>query len=63
MGIWEPSQLGIKFYIQRTENLTDHNWSTIGSVMGTTADTIRFTDPSPPSSKVFYRLAFDWSNP
>ena len=63
MGIWEPYQTGITFHIQRTENLTANNWSTIGSVTGTTADTIRFTDPSPPSNKVFYRLAFDWSNP
>ena len=63
MGIWQPFQNGIRFHIQRTKNLNENSWSTIGTMTGTTTDTIRFTDPSPPSSNVFYRLAFDWSNP
>jgi len=63
MGIWEPSQTGVIFHIQRSKNLTGNDWETIETIAGTTADILRFTDPSPPSGMVFYRLAFDWSSP
>lgn len=62
MGIWEPSQTGIVFQILRSTDPAQ-GWSPIGSVTGTSADTVSFTDPEPPSGKAFYRLAYDWTSP
>lgn len=61
MGIHEPSQTGIVFTIMRSTTLAGGGWTAIGTVPGTTAATARFTDPSPPAAKAFYRLAYDWS--
>lgn len=62
MGIWEPYQTGVVFQILRSTD-TAQGWEPIGSVTGTSADTVSFTDPSPPQGKAFYRLAYDWASP
>lgn len=61
MGIWEPYQTGIVFDVLRST--TGSDWASIGTVTGTTADTVTFTDPSPPVGKAFYRLSYDWADP
>lgn len=61
MGIWEPYQTGVTFRILRSSS-PQAGWESIGSVIGTTADTASFTDPSPPAGKAFYRIAYDWSS-
>jgi hypothetical protein len=61
MGIWQEYQTGIVFTIQRAT--TPGAWQTIGSVTGTTAETLNFTDPSPPAGRAFYRLAYEWGTP
>lgn len=63
MGIWKNHQSGVVFTIQRSTTLSGNDWQSLGTVTGTTADTLNFTDPSPPVGKAFYRLAFDWANP
>ena len=61
MGVYEPSETGIVFKIQRCTSF-DSGWTTIGTVTGTSADTATFTDPSPPATRAFYRLGYDWSD-
>ncbi|MEO5712268.1 MAG: hypothetical protein ABIT37_02170 [Luteolibacter sp.] len=62
MGIREEtSQTGIAFTILRSTTAAADDWTSIGTVTGTTADTATFTDPSPPSGKAFYRLSYGWS--
>ncbi len=61
MGIWEPYQTGITFTILRSSTTADDDWTSIGTVTGTTEETATFTDPSPPSGRAFYRLSYDWS--
>lgn len=61
MGIRNPSQTGIVFKVLRSTSLADDDWKPIGSVTGTTAATVSFTDTAPPPGKAFYRLSYDWS--
>ena len=61
MGIWEPFQTGVVFQILRGSGLPGDDWTVIGSVTGTTAATVSFTDPSPPPGKAFYRLGYAWA--
>lgn len=66
MGIWDaraPAETGIVFSILRSTTLDPGTWSPIGTVTGTTAATITFTDTSPPTAKAFYKLAYNWSTP
>ncbi len=64
MGIWqEGNQSGIPFRIMRSTTLAQGSWQEIGTVMGTTADTVSFTDTNAPLSKGFYRLEYPWENP
>ncbi len=62
MGIWEPYQTGIVFQVLRSSSLNGDDWLEIGSVTGTTAATVNFTDPSPPAARAFYRLAYAWAD-
>lgn len=61
MGIWEPYQSGVVFEVLRSSDPANGPWASIGSVTGTTAEFITFTDPSPPAGKAFYRLSYAWS--
>ncbi|MEO8614330.1 MAG: hypothetical protein ABI600_04255 [Luteolibacter sp.] len=61
MGTYGPSQTGIVFNIQRSTSVAADDWTTIGTVTGTSAGTASFRDPSPPATKAFYRLRYDWS--
>jgi hypothetical protein len=63
MGIWQDYQTGVVFTVQRSATPAGNDWQTLATVTGTTADTLIFTDPAPPSGKAFYRLAFDWAAP
>jgi hypothetical protein len=66
MGISEtayPPESGILFRILRSTTLAPGDWASIGEVTGTTAATLSFTDPSPPRTRAFYKLAYDWSTP
>ena len=63
MGIWTGGgQSGVVFRVLRS-NRPDGGWQSVGSVTGTTADTVSFVDPSPPAGTAFYRLAHDWATP
>ena len=62
MGIWEPYQTGIVFTVLRSTTAVADDWTSIGTATGTTADTVTFTDPSPPIGKAFYRLSYSWSD-
>lgn len=61
MGVWASYQAGVTFQVLRSTNLTSGAWTVIGSVTGTTAETVTFTDLDPPAGQAFYRLSFDWS--
>lgn len=61
MGIRNPSQTGVVFSILRSTNPAANDWTPIGTVTGTTAATVSFTDASPPAGRAFYRLSYDWS--
>lgn len=66
MGIWETAffpESGIVFKILRSTTLAPGEWTSIGEVTGTTAAAVSFTDPSPPATNAFYKLAYDWSTP
>ncbi len=65
MGYWtgSPTQTGVSFGIERATLLSPPNWENIGTVVGTTAGTVSFTDPSPPAGPVFYRLKYQWATP
>lgn len=62
MGI-DPTagQVGITFTIERATTLAPANWTTIGTVVGTTGATVSFTDNTPPVGGAFYRRKFTWS--
>lgn len=63
MGVWQAGgQTGVVFRVMRGTSPAAAAWQQIGSVTGTTADSISFTDPVPPSQKAFYRLEYSWSN-
>ncbi len=63
MGIWAGvGQSGLVFRILRS-NRPDGGWQPVGSVTGTTADTVSFVDSSPPAGAAFYQLAYDWATP
>lgn len=63
MGIWDAvNQTGIVFTVLRSSSPAGLDWTPIGSVTGTTADTISFTDAEPPPGKAFYKLAYDWAD-
>jgi hypothetical protein len=57
----DGSQTGIAFDIERATSLSPANWQTIGTVTGTTEDTVTFTDPTPPTGNAFYRLKYLWN--
>lgn len=59
----DATQTGIVFTVQRATSLSPANWTTIGTVTGTTADNANFTDPTPPAAGAFYRLQWQWSTP
>ena len=63
MGIWQLYQTGIVFTVQRSVSLSPSTWANVGSVTGTTADILNFTDSSPPPGHAFYRLVYDWTTP
>ncbi len=64
MGISVQSgQTGMVFTILRSTTLAPGEWTPIGTITGTTGETISFTDPSPPPAKVFYQLSYEWSAP
>lgn len=65
MGHWtnDVLQSGVSFGVERATSLSPANWQNIGTVLGTTAATISFTDPSPPPGPVLYRLKYQWSTP
>lgn len=64
MGIWQAgNQTGIPFRVMRSESLAAGSWQLIGTVHGTTAETVTFTDAAPPSTKAFYRLEYPWAIP
>jgi hypothetical protein len=63
MGIWaDGGQSGVVFRVLRSPR-PDGGWQPVGSVTGTTADTVFFTDFSAPTGSAFYRLAYDWATP
>lgn len=63
MGIYEATkQTGIVFTVLRSASPAGPDWTPIGSVTGTTADTISFTDSETPVGKAFYKLAYDWAD-
>jgi hypothetical protein len=63
MGIWNGGgQTGVVFRILRSTR-PDGGWQPVGSVTGTTADTISFIDSQAPAGASFYRLAYDWTAP
>lgn len=53
--VW-PSSSGVNFTVQRSRTLTD--WSNIATVPGS-ANTVSFTDPSPPVGNAYYRVRLD----
>jgi hypothetical protein len=64
MGIWEgrnPPETGIVFSVLRSSSLEAATWTSIGSVTGTTAATITFTDTAPLTGNAFYKLSYDWA--
>lgn len=64
MGIWdEANQAGIQFRIERMKQAPETGWETIGTVQGSTADTIQFTDTAPHPASGIYRLAHEWATP
>jgi hypothetical protein len=64
MGIWQAgNQTGIPFRIMRSTSLAPGSWQTIGTIHGTTADTVTFTDSDAPSTRAFYRLDYPWAIP
>jgi hypothetical protein len=64
MGVWdEVNQPGIQFRIERMKQAPATGWETIGTVQGTTADTVQFTDSTPHPSSGIYRLAYQWAMP
>jgi len=65
MGHWngDLTQTGISFAVERTDSLSSPNWQTIGTILGTTADTVSFTDATPPTGRGFYRLRYLWATP
>lgn len=64
MGIWqEGGQAGISFRIMRSTSLAADDWQHIGTVNGSTADTVTFTDSNAPPALAFYRLGYTWKKP
>lgn len=64
MGTFDAiSQSGITFQVLRSSTMRPDDWQIIGSVMGTTAETVSFTDLFPPPNKAFYRLRYNWRQP
>ena len=65
LGYWasDPAQTGISFTIERSSTLAAGSWQSIGTVMGTTANTATFTDTAPPVGRAFYRLSYQWATP
>ena len=61
MGTYEPSQSGVIFTIQRSTSCAVDDWTSIGTVTGTSAETASFTDHSFLGPHAFYRLRYDWS--
>lgn len=64
MGISDtayPPESGIVFKILRSTTMATDDWISIGTVTGATTATISFTDPSPPTAKAFYKLAYEWA--
>jgi hypothetical protein len=63
MGVWSDlGEQGVRFRILRTTGPAA-GWQQVGEVIGTTADSVSFTDPAPPPGTALYRLAYDWSAP
>lgn len=59
MGV-ANGQPGVLFTVQRSTDLT--GWQTLGTVTGTTAATVSFTDPGALTrGRAFYRLQYPWS--
>lgn len=66
MGISDdayPPESGMVFQILRCTTLAAGDWTTIGTATGSTGASVSFTDFNPPTSKAFYKLAYDWSAP
>jgi hypothetical protein len=63
MGI-AASETGITFTVQRSLTLAAGSWVTAGTVPGTTAATVSFTDLGVAGeTKAFYRLEYQWAPP
>jgi hypothetical protein len=62
MGI-SNTQTGMVFQVERSTTLAANSWQNVGTVTGTTADTVIFTDNSPPAGRAFYRLKYAWGPP
>ena len=53
---------GITFTVQRSTTLAAGSWTTVGTVVGTTAATATFTDNTVSGfTKAFYRLQYPWA--
>lgn len=65
LGYWtdDAAQTGVSFTVERSTTFAAGSWQGIGTVVGTTANTATFTDPTPPAGKAFYRLRYLWSTP
>lgn len=64
MGIWAEAtipQTGVVFNVMRSSTMEADDWEKIGSVTGTIADEVSFTDSEPPEGKAFYRLEYTWA--
>lgn len=53
-----PSATGLTFIVQRSTTLSGSEWQTIATIPGT-AGTATYTDPSPLSTKAFYRVGLN----
>lgn len=62
MGIWTAGgQSGVPFRVLRSIR-PDGPWQQLAVVTGTTAESVSFTDLSPPQGSAFYQLAYDWAS-